>query len=209
MTRRTALIAVLVLVLSPVPALPQALTSLSSVRVGYNTRKNTVKPQGELKAQIDALDAQIAEATRLGRNGELRRLYREGHRAARRPPVDRRARLRRVARAAHRARRRRFVEAVPGAARADLQRRRLRCERALTRARRRCASGPAPAHRHDAAAARRGREGPRHVRRRRRAICASRRFRFELDVRDVADGTVRAGRRGDCDGERALGAAHA
>src|SRR4051812_6075928 len=56
----------------------QALTSLSSVRVGYTTRKNTVKPQGELKAQLDALDAQIAEAARLGRSGELRRLFAKG-----------------------------------------------------------------------------------------------------------------------------------
>jgi len=31
-----------------------------------------VKPQGELKAEIDALDAQIAEASRLGKNGELK-----------------------------------------------------------------------------------------------------------------------------------------
>src|SRR5262249_7874322 len=59
-------------------ALAQALTSLASVRVGYTTRKNTVKPQGELKAQIDVLDQQIAEATRLGRTGELRRLYAKG-----------------------------------------------------------------------------------------------------------------------------------
>jgi len=56
----------------------QALTSLASVRVGYTSRKNTVKPQGELKAQIDALDAQIAEATRLGKSGELRRLLAKG-----------------------------------------------------------------------------------------------------------------------------------
>jgi poly(3-hydroxybutyrate) depolymerase len=62
----------------PVTALSQALTSLASVRVGYVTRKNTLKPQGELKAQIDALDAQIAEAARLGRSGELRRLYAKG-----------------------------------------------------------------------------------------------------------------------------------
>src|SRR5215831_17046139 len=60
------------------PAFSQALTSLASVRVGYTTRKNTVKPQGELKAQIDALDQQIAEATRLGRTGELRRLFAKG-----------------------------------------------------------------------------------------------------------------------------------
>jgi len=60
------------------PAFAQALTSLASVRVGYNTRKNTVKPEGALKAQIDALDQQIAEATRLGRTGELRRLFAKG-----------------------------------------------------------------------------------------------------------------------------------
>jgi poly(3-hydroxybutyrate) depolymerase len=64
--------------LLPATAFPQALTSLASVRVGYTTRKNTVKPQGELKAQIDALDAQIAEAGRLGKNGELRRLFAKG-----------------------------------------------------------------------------------------------------------------------------------
>ena len=62
----------------PSAAWSQALTSLASVRVGYTTRKNTIKPQGDLKAQIDALDAQIAEAGRLGRTGELRRLYAKG-----------------------------------------------------------------------------------------------------------------------------------
>src|SRR5881628_1728616 len=70
--------AVLLSVLVPATARPQALTNLSSVRVGYSTRKNQVKPQAELKAQIDALDAQIAEAARLGKNGELRRLYAKG-----------------------------------------------------------------------------------------------------------------------------------
>jgi len=63
---------------APAAAFPQALTSLASVRVQYLTRKNTVRPQGELKAQIDALDVQIAEAGRLGRNGELRRLFAKG-----------------------------------------------------------------------------------------------------------------------------------
>src|SRR6266542_2759583 len=67
-----------VLALAPVLASAQALTSLASVRVGYTTRKNTVKPRGELKAQIDALDAQIAEASRLGKSGELRRLFAKG-----------------------------------------------------------------------------------------------------------------------------------
>src|SRR5580765_6550506 len=71
---------IVVCVTSLVPSIvtAQALTSLASLRVGYITRKNTVKPQGELKAQIDALDAQIAEASRLGRNGELRRLFAKG-----------------------------------------------------------------------------------------------------------------------------------
>src|SRR5215208_2614908 len=72
------LLFVSVVALVPATALPQALTSIASVRVGYTTRKNTVKPQGELKAQIDALDAQIAEATGLGKSGELRRLFAKG-----------------------------------------------------------------------------------------------------------------------------------
>src|SRR5216117_157310 len=79
MKLRTFVAAVIVSLLAPATALPQALTSLSSLRVGYNTRKNTVKPQGELKAQIDALDAQIAEAQRLGRSAELRRLFAKGN----------------------------------------------------------------------------------------------------------------------------------
>jgi poly(3-hydroxybutyrate) depolymerase len=72
------LLVALLCALVPATAMPQALTSLASVRVGYTTRKNTVKPQGELKAQIDAIDAQIAEATRLGKSGELRRLFTKG-----------------------------------------------------------------------------------------------------------------------------------
>ena len=64
--------------LVPATAAPQALTSLSSVRVRYSTQKATVKPQGELKAQIDEIDRQIAEASRLGHTGELRRLYAKG-----------------------------------------------------------------------------------------------------------------------------------
>ncbi len=78
MKLRTLAAALVVCLLVPAAALAQALTSLSSVRVGYTTRKNTVKPQGDLKTQIDALDAQIAEAARFGRSGELRRLYAKG-----------------------------------------------------------------------------------------------------------------------------------
>jgi poly(3-hydroxybutyrate) depolymerase len=77
MKARVLLVA-LVSALIPAMAGAQALTSLASVRVGYTTRKNTVKPQGELKAQIDEVDRQIAEASRLGKNGELRRLFAKG-----------------------------------------------------------------------------------------------------------------------------------
>lgn len=64
--------------LMPAIALPQALLSLASVRVRYSSQKNTVNPQGDLKVRIEALDAQIAEAGRWGRNGELRRLFAKG-----------------------------------------------------------------------------------------------------------------------------------
>jgi poly(3-hydroxybutyrate) depolymerase len=57
----------------------QALTSLQSVRVGYNTRKATVRPSGELKDQIDAIDKEIALATQQGKNGEVRRLMAKGN----------------------------------------------------------------------------------------------------------------------------------
>src|SRR4030095_3629230 len=85
MKLRPAIVAGLVIVLAPTAALPQALTSLASVRVGYTKRKKTIKPQGEVKAANDQLEAQIgeleaqsAEATRLGRPGEIRRLYAKG-----------------------------------------------------------------------------------------------------------------------------------
>jgi len=71
------LIAVACVLVSAI-ASAQALTSIASLRVGYNTRKTTVQPQGELKTQIDALDRDIAEATRLGRTAELRRLFAKG-----------------------------------------------------------------------------------------------------------------------------------
>jgi len=75
---RSLLVGIFLLTLVPASVLPQALTSLVSLRVGYNTRKVTANPQGELKAQIDALDKQITEATQLGRSGELRRLFAKG-----------------------------------------------------------------------------------------------------------------------------------
>ena len=66
------------LFLVPAVAAAQALTNISSTIVRYNTRKATVKPQGELKAQIDAVDKEIADAQRLGKLGELRRQVAKG-----------------------------------------------------------------------------------------------------------------------------------
>jgi len=76
--RPSVAIAALLCTLVPAAAFPQALTNLSSLRVGYNTRKATVQPAGELKAQIDAVDRDLAEATRLGKTGEMRRLLAKG-----------------------------------------------------------------------------------------------------------------------------------
>ena len=76
--KRFSAIAALLCALVPAAAFPQALTSLASLRVGYNTRKASVPPGGELKAQIDAIDRDLAEATRLGKTGEIRRLLAKG-----------------------------------------------------------------------------------------------------------------------------------
>lgn len=73
-----AAVAALALALIPAAAAPQALTSLSSLRVRYNTQKATVRPAGELREQIDELDREIAEATRAGNTGELRKLLAKG-----------------------------------------------------------------------------------------------------------------------------------
>jgi poly(3-hydroxybutyrate) depolymerase len=73
----TAVVAVACLV-AATPALPQALPNLNVLRVRYNTQKTTARPEGELKAQIDQIDRELAEAIRLGRTGEQRRLYAKG-----------------------------------------------------------------------------------------------------------------------------------
>jgi poly(3-hydroxybutyrate) depolymerase len=62
----------------PAAAAAQALPGISSLRVAYSTRKATVNPQGELKRQIEAVDAAIAEAVRAGNLGEVRRQLAKG-----------------------------------------------------------------------------------------------------------------------------------
>lgn len=70
--------AALICVVMPATVLSQALPSLASRRVAYNTRKATVRPQRALKLRIDSVDAAIADATRQGRTGEMRRLIANG-----------------------------------------------------------------------------------------------------------------------------------
>jgi predicted esterase len=74
---RPCLTAVLVVGLIA-PALPQSLPNLALTRLSYTVRKRTVNPQGDMKIRIDALDAQLAEATRRGNLGEVRRLLAKG-----------------------------------------------------------------------------------------------------------------------------------
>jgi len=53
----------------------QALTDLTSLYVGYTSRKNQVKPQGEIKARLDTIELAMAAATRTGNTEETRRLF--------------------------------------------------------------------------------------------------------------------------------------
>ena len=70
--------ALLAALVTAAPVGAQAPANLSVLRVRYGTLKATVKPAGVLKAQIDEIDAAIAEAVRLGRTGEVRRLLAKG-----------------------------------------------------------------------------------------------------------------------------------
>lgn len=78
MSRPAAVLLGLVLLAVPASLAAQALPNVNLTRVLYNTRKATVRPEGELKAQIDAVDAAIAEATTLGHTGEVRRQIAKG-----------------------------------------------------------------------------------------------------------------------------------
>ena len=69
-----ALLLAAALPLTPSHVGGQALTSLLSLQVSYNTRKATLNPTGELKARLDSLDRDLAAATRAGRTSEARRL---------------------------------------------------------------------------------------------------------------------------------------
>ena len=73
---RVSVVAALLLI--PSMAVAQALPNISTLSVMYNTRKATVKPDGELKTQIDAGDRDLAAANKQGRTGEVRRQIAKG-----------------------------------------------------------------------------------------------------------------------------------
>jgi len=56
----------------------QARDTVAMMRTRYNTARNSARPQGELKQKLDAIDQQLAQAIRLGKTGEARRLYAQG-----------------------------------------------------------------------------------------------------------------------------------
>jgi predicted esterase len=60
------------------PAFPQSLPNLALANLNYTVRKRTVNPQGELKEKIDQNDREMAEARRVGRMGDVRRLLAKG-----------------------------------------------------------------------------------------------------------------------------------
>ena len=75
---RLVIVTLCALMLTPAGVLAQALPNVNLARVLYNTRKATVKPDGPLKIEIDAVDAALADATRLGHTGEVRRQLAKG-----------------------------------------------------------------------------------------------------------------------------------
>jgi poly(3-hydroxybutyrate) depolymerase len=75
---RYFLAVVVFLTLIPSGAWPQSLPNMALTRLNYTVTKRTVNPQGELKQKTDAVDKDLAEATRLGKNGEARRLLAKG-----------------------------------------------------------------------------------------------------------------------------------
>jgi poly(3-hydroxybutyrate) depolymerase len=75
--RRLIVIASVILVVAA-PLAAQAPPNLALARVRYNSLKSSVAPDSELKAQIDALDKEIAEASRLGQTAQVRRLIAKG-----------------------------------------------------------------------------------------------------------------------------------
>jgi predicted esterase len=76
--RRIILIAVSLLACWPAGLHAQALPSLSSLQVRYNSLRAAAKPEGEMKAQLDEVDKALGEARRSGNASEVRRQLAKG-----------------------------------------------------------------------------------------------------------------------------------
>src|SRR5678816_2743808 len=75
---KSALLLAITLLVGASSAIAQARDTVAIMRTRYNTAKNNAKAQGELKQKLDTIDQQLARAVRLGRTGEMRRLYTQG-----------------------------------------------------------------------------------------------------------------------------------
>src|SRR5262245_14252621 len=75
---KSTLVLAITLLLNATSAMAQARDTVAIMRTRYNTAKNQAKPQGELKQKFDLIDEQLSRASKLGRTGELRRLYTQG-----------------------------------------------------------------------------------------------------------------------------------
>jgi poly(3-hydroxybutyrate) depolymerase len=69
---------VLAVVCAATPAAAQPVQSVAALQAQFNRLKATAKPDGELKREIDAIDVALADAIRLGKTGEARRLLARG-----------------------------------------------------------------------------------------------------------------------------------
>lgn len=80
MRLRSSLVAavILSLLVAAAPATAQAPPNLASARVRYHSLKNSVKPDGALKAQIEAIDQEITAAIDRGQTSQVRRLLARG-----------------------------------------------------------------------------------------------------------------------------------
>ncbi|HWX52966.1 MAG TPA: prolyl oligopeptidase family serine peptidase [Verrucomicrobiae bacterium] len=72
------LVAIISLAFIPANGWTQSLPNLALARLNYTVTKRTVNPQGGMKEKTDAVDKDLAEATRLGNNSEVRRLLAKG-----------------------------------------------------------------------------------------------------------------------------------
>jgi predicted esterase len=73
-----ALTVLLIATASAAVAAAQARPNLAIVRLIYNSAKSQANPQGELKEKLAVIDKGLAEAMRMGRTAEIRRLLAHG-----------------------------------------------------------------------------------------------------------------------------------